>query len=171
MIAALGVDELHVDPHAVSAALDAAFEDIAHVEVAPDLLHVGGLPFVGEGGVAGDDERARDAREVGGEALGDAVGEIFLFGIAADIGERQHDEGEARRRRIFRALGVGAGFACSGCADVKRIDPDRLGDVLELGRAEIGDREIEPPLDLPIGVLGQTDRPRLRRCPPAARRY
>ena len=30
-----------------------------------------------------------------------------------------------------------------------------------MGRAEIGDREIEPPLDLPIGVLGQTDRARL----------
>ena len=27
-----------------------------------------------------------------------------------------------------------------------------------MGRAEIGDGEIEPPLDLPIGVLGQTDR-------------
>ena len=25
-------------------------------------------------------------------------------------------------------------------------------------RAEIGDREIEPPFDLPIGVLGKTDR-------------
>ena len=41
---------------------------------------------------------------------------------------------------------------------MQRIDPDRLGDVLELGRAEIGDREIEPPLHLPIGVLGETDR-------------
>ena len=30
-----------------------------------------------------------------------------------------------------------------------------------MGRAEIADREIEPPLDLTIGVLGQTDRPRL----------
>src|SRR5208282_2603087 len=27
--------------------------------------------------------------------------------------------------------------------------------------AEVGDSEIEPPLDLPIGLLGQTDRPRL----------
>ena len=45
---------------------------------------------------------------------------------------------------------------------MERIDPDRFGDVLELGRAEIGDREIEPPLDLPIGVLGKTDRARLR---------
>ena len=43
-------------------------------------------------------------------------------------------------------------------ADFERIDPDRLGDVLELGRAEIADRQIEPPLDLAIGILGQADR-------------
>ena len=36
-------------------------------------------------------------------------------------------------------------------ADLERIDPDRLGDVLELGRAEIANRQIKPPLDLPIG--------------------
>ena len=39
---------------------------------------------------------------------------------------------------------------------------DRLGDVLELRRAEIADRQIEPSLDLPIGVLGETDRAGLR---------
>ena len=54
------------------------------------------------------------------------------------------------------------GFAAGGRADLQRIDPDRLGDVLELRRAEIGDREIEPSLDLPVGVLGQTDRAGLR---------
>ena len=43
-------------------------------------------------------------------------------------------------------------------ADLQRIGADRLGDVLELRRAEIGDGEIEPPLHLPIGVLGKTDR-------------
>ena len=68
---------------------------------------------------------------------------------------------ERRGGADFSGAGVGAGFACGGHADVKRIDPDRLGDVLELGRAEIADREIEPPLDLPIGVLGQADRPGL----------
>ena len=65
---------------------------------------------------------------------------------------------ERRGGADFSGAGAGAGFACGGRADFKRIDPDRLGDVLELGRAEIGDREIEPPLDLPIGVLGQADR-------------
>ena len=40
---------------------------------------------------------------------------------------------------------------------MKRIDSDRLSDVLELCRAEIGDLEIEPPLDLPVGVFGKAD--------------
>jgi hypothetical protein len=44
-----------------------------------------------------------------------------------------------------------------GCADLKRIDPDRLGDVLELSLAEIADREIEPSLDLPVGLLREAD--------------
>ena len=37
-----------------------------------------------------------------------------------------------------------------------------LGDVLELYRAEIVDGEIEPALDLPVGLLGKTDGPRFR---------
>ena len=58
--------------------------------------------------------------------------------------------------------GAGTARPClGGDADLKRIDPDWFGDVLELGRAEIGDREVEPPFDLPVGVLGETDRPRL----------
>ena len=36
--------------------------------------------------------------------------------------------------------------------------PDQLGDVLELRWVKIADREIEPTLDLPIGVLRQADR-------------
>ena len=43
---------------------------------------------------------------------------------------------------------------------MQRIDPDRLGDVLEPGLAEIADRQIEPSLDLAIGVLRQADRAR-----------
>ena len=100
--AGLGVDQLHVDAHAVSAALHAAFEHIAHVELAADLLQVDGLALVGEGGVAADDEGAGNAREVGRQALGHAVDEIFLLRIAADIGEGQHDEREARRLALFR---------------------------------------------------------------------
>ena len=60
MTASLGVDELHVDAHAVSAALNAALEDIANVQVAADRLHVERLALVGERRVAGDHDRAAD---------------------------------------------------------------------------------------------------------------
>ena len=45
MIARFGVDELHVDAHAVSAALNAALQHIADVQLAPDCLHIVGLPL------------------------------------------------------------------------------------------------------------------------------
>jgi hypothetical protein len=44
-----------------------------------------------------------------------------------------------------------------GRADVERIDPDRLGDVLELGRSEVGHGKIESRLDLPEGVVGDAN--------------
>ena len=37
-----------------------------------------------------------------------------------------------------------AGFGSSGKPDLKRVDPHRLGDVLERLLAEIRDREVEP---------------------------
>ena len=92
MRAGLRLDQLHVDPHALAAALDAALEHVAHVEVAPDLANVDWLAPIGEGRVPGDDEGARDARQVGGQAIGDAVDEIFLLGAAAEIGEGEHDQ-------------------------------------------------------------------------------
>ena len=42
--------------------------------------------------------------------------------------------------------------------DVERIDPDRFRDILSCGRAEIAEPEIEPALDLTIGVFGEADR-------------
>ena len=44
---------------------------------------------------------------------------------------------------------------------MQRIDPDRSFDVLELRRAEICDRHVEPAAHLAVGVLGKTDRARL----------
>ena len=66
-------------------------------------------------------------------------------GRALEFGRR----GRYRRLRLRRL------------ADFERIDVDRLGDVLELGRAEIADRHLEPSLDLPVCVLREADRARL----------
>jgi hypothetical protein len=43
-------------------------------------------------------------------------------------------------------------------ADFERIYVDGLGDVFELSLAEVVDLEVEPALDLPIGVLREGDR-------------
>ena len=43
-----GIDELSRDAHSVGGFPDAAFQHVAHPKLAPDLLHVDGLAFVGE---------------------------------------------------------------------------------------------------------------------------
>ena len=90
------VDELRVDADAVAAALHAAFHHVAHTEFAADRARVHWLALEGEGGVARDDEGARNARQVGCEALGDTVDEIVLLAIAADVDEGQDHDGKSR---------------------------------------------------------------------------
>jgi hypothetical protein len=67
-----------------------AFEDIAHTQLTPDLLHVDQLAFVSKTRIAGDHEEPADSRERGDDFLDHAVGEILLLRVAAHIGERQH---------------------------------------------------------------------------------
>ena len=93
MRAGFRLDQLHVDPKPVDAALHAAFQDIAHVEFAPYLSEVEIFTLIGEGGVAADHEGAGDAGKISREALGYPVGEIVLIGTTADVRERQHDHG------------------------------------------------------------------------------
>jgi hypothetical protein len=60
------------------------------------LLHVNGLALEGERRIASDDDRATDARQVRGQALGYTINEVILLGIAADVGERQYHYGQWR---------------------------------------------------------------------------
>ena len=155
--------------HLIAAGLHRAFQHIAHAQILADRLGVDRLALVGEGSVARDDEAVVDARESGGQFIGEDVGEVILRRIAGEIGERQHDDGKTlsrERRRRVRGDGrrsVRAGqiprsareqneqcrdpggdrgqrrtlfrrgrFRLGKLADLERIDPDRLGDVLEL---------------------------------------
>jgi hypothetical protein len=52
--------------------------NVAHVQLAADLLQVDTFSFESESGVATDHEGAVDAREVGGRALCHTIDEIFL---------------------------------------------------------------------------------------------
>ena len=78
----------------------------------------------------------------------------------ADCGKRDKQRARPAHRRSPQPYG-GNGrprrLRWRSLSDLERIDPDRLGDVLELRRAQIVDGEIEPRFHLPIGVLRQTD--------------
>ena len=52
VIPGLGLDELRGDADTITGLAHAAFEHIAHAELAPDLLHLDGLAPVGEARIA-----------------------------------------------------------------------------------------------------------------------
>ena len=97
MMTNLGVDKLDGYAHAFVGPLHAPFEHVANVELAADCPRVDQLPLVGEGSVARDYEGAPDARQISRQAFCDAVNEVSLFGVIAQIGEWQNDDRETRR--------------------------------------------------------------------------
>ena len=71
----------------------AAFKDIAYTELAADLPHVCGLALVRERSISRDDEAARECpQEIGGQAVSDAVREIVLSLVGAEVQERKDDD-------------------------------------------------------------------------------
>ena len=97
MVGGFGIDQLHVHPKPVAAPLHRAFEHVADVQLAADLFEINRFAFVSKCGVSADYERAADARQVRGQALGHAIDEIVLLGITTEVGERQNDYGKTRR--------------------------------------------------------------------------
>src|ERR1700730_16314930 len=106
------VDKLRGNPHSAAGFAYRAFEDVADAELAPDLLHVNCLVFVGEARIAGDDEEPSDAGERGDYLLDHAVGEILLLGVAAYVLEWHHRQrrliGQRRRVALLKCRGIGA---------------------------------------------------------------
>ena len=105
-----GVDQLHVDPHALAGALDAAFEDALHAELLGDVLD-------GEFGVAElldrgarDHLQRADLGELRQDVVVDAVDEEDVVLDAAAIvegqdGDRGTGVGDWRRRLVrYRSL-------------------------------------------------------------------
>ena len=90
----------------------AAFEHVAHAELAADLLHVNRPALVGEARIARDDEQPAHARQGGDDVVHHAVGEIVLLRIAAQVVERQDGDGglvgkgRAQERRLPRSRKV-----------------------------------------------------------------
>ena len=97
------VDQMPDDPDPASGPPNAALEHVAHPELAPDLLHVDRPPPVSEARIACDHEQPAHPRQRRDDLLDDAVREILLLGIAAQVLERQHrDRGPVRQRQRRR---------------------------------------------------------------------
>ena len=143
MRARLRIDQLGVDAHAVLIALHRAFENIAHAQIlAPIALASTGLSLKVMAVLRAMTEAAADAREIGGEVFGDAVGEIIFGRVVREICEGQHHDGEMQRlRRLHQAVaehvpaasgdqkkkGGGSGEQGEGRASFgRRLRPDRL---------------------------------------------
>src|SRR5262249_32602980 len=72
---------------------DTTFEDITNSQLLPNLLYINGPALVGKAGIAGDHEETAEARQGGDDLLDDAIREILLISIAAQIVERQNGDG------------------------------------------------------------------------------
>src|SRR5260370_15649499 len=97
MCAALGIDELRVDPDSIAHVLHAAFEHVPHAKFATDLAGVARLALLGESGAARDYEDAGTARTGRRQRLGEAVHEGGVLWDARGAGKWQDDARETRR--------------------------------------------------------------------------
>ena len=98
-----GVYQLGVDPHLAVALAHAALKEVSDAKFAPDAIQVYRLAFVSKARVLGDYEQSGNPGQIGDDVLGDAVAQILLFRIAADVLERQDGDGRlVGQRRCVR---------------------------------------------------------------------
>ena len=88
--ACFGLDKLTCDPETLTSLSHTPLQDVAHAEVAPDLLCISGPPFEGEAGTPSDDEEPPNLGERRDDLVGDAVCKILLFRVAAEVCKRQY---------------------------------------------------------------------------------
>jgi hypothetical protein len=105
MTAGLGFNKLPADPQTLTGLTHAPFQDIAHTEVASDLLGVNGTAFECEARVSRDNEEPPNLGQCCDDLVGDAVRQILLFWIAAEVCEGKHNErGLVRQRQCPEKL-------------------------------------------------------------------
>src|SRR6266851_2292159 len=112
MVAASGIHQLSGDPQFVVGLPHAALQQERHPQIAPYVLHLCCLSFVGEGGGTGDDKHSRKSGESSDEVICNAVAKILLVAVVAHVGEGQYGN---------------RGFVTKGKRAWHIIDADRWG--------------------------------------------
>src|SRR6266446_10450476 len=96
-----GVDQLGIDAEVAARPADAPLQYVAHPQLAADLLRVNRFIPISERSVARDHEQVRDPRQIGRQILDDAVGEVLLHAVVAEIGKRKDDNRYGSNRGYF----------------------------------------------------------------------
>lgn len=144
MVSADRVHQLPADAHPRSCSADATFEHVADAQLTPDLAQVHRSALVGEGRVAGDHEERVHPAQSRDDVLHQPVGEVFLVGVAAHVGERQNcDRGFRGQGRRCSHRGAGVGLDAIGA--------HRPLDVLEAQVAEQREAAVELALKVVVG--------------------
>src|SRR6266478_3319530 len=129
MRAAEGIDQLPGDAHPRSRFANRALENIAHAELAPDLLHIDRLALVGKARIVGDDEEPADPRQRGercraGAADAQRPGDVFEA-LLANVGELGLDFAAHLTKSVFGdADAAGFGDAFEPRRDVDAVAED-----------------------------------------------
>ena len=89
MMAAFSVNELRGDADAGARSPHAALEDAAHTEGLSDRADILLLAPERERRCAGDDLEARNVRQHVDDLLGQAVAEVLVLLVSAQVGKRQ----------------------------------------------------------------------------------
>src|SRR6516162_6542895 len=114
----------------------APLENVAHAKVTADLFHVDGFALISEARIARDHKQPSYTRKRGDDFLHHTISEVFLFGIAAHILERQ----DGNRRFIGHCYDWPRRSPCT--ANPHAVDTHRPKDVLELLFARIHEAHV-----------------------------
>src|SRR5262249_7677626 len=89
MVTVARIDELRIDAQSFARSLDASLEDVANTEIASHLLWPCCLVPVAGDRVAVDDEESGNLRQLRYKIVAEALGEVSLALLLAQIGEGQ----------------------------------------------------------------------------------
>src|SRR5262245_51867361 len=87
------IDKLSGNPHPIAELTDAALGHILDAQLPTDALYVDRLAPILKRGVAGDDEQRAEARQLCDYVLSDAIAEVLLLRVTAQVVEWQHSDG------------------------------------------------------------------------------
>jgi hypothetical protein len=86
------IDQLGGDPQPVPGSAHAAFQDVAHVQLARDRADVLGRPLERHRRRPRDDAKRAYPRETGRDFVGETIRKVLVFWIRAQVRERQHGD-------------------------------------------------------------------------------